>query len=202
MPRLSQTERRRAIIDATLVVTQRKGIGATTARDVALEMGTSSGLIHHYFASMDDLFAAAFAQAATDDLNQTSSAVYAATSATDKLAAFFVSYERTDDEWGYQIWLDAWSEAPRRPMLQATSQRLNLAWHALLVSIIDLGVRDGAFHCAEPTSTAWRILALLDGLSLQVVAHPEALQYEVVMPWSMRLAELEIGLTPGTLQSR
>lgn len=200
MPRLSHTERRCAIINATLAVTQRKGIGATTARDVALEMGTSSGLIHHYFASMDDLFAAAFDHAATEDLNETTAAVAAASSATDKLSAFFVSYQRTDDDWGYQLWLDAWSEAPRRPLLQATSQRLNLGWHALVVSIIEQGVHDGAFHCSDPAATAWRILALLDGLSLQVVAHPEALQYDAVMPWSMRLAELEIGLAPGTLR--
>jgi len=33
-------------------------------RDVAAEMGTSSGLIHHYFASMDDVLAAAFARVA------------------------------------------------------------------------------------------------------------------------------------------
>ena len=62
--RLSPDERRQAIIEATLAVAQRQGLGATTVRDVAHEMGTSSGLIHHYFASMDDVLAAAFEHAA------------------------------------------------------------------------------------------------------------------------------------------
>ena len=62
--RMSPTERREAIVDATLAVMLRQGMAATTARDVAHEMGTSSGLIHHYFDSMDDVLAAAFERVA------------------------------------------------------------------------------------------------------------------------------------------
>ena len=62
--RMSPAERREAIVDAALTVMLRQGMAATTARDVAAEMGTSSGLIHHYFASMDELHAAAFERAA------------------------------------------------------------------------------------------------------------------------------------------
>ena len=47
-----------AIVDAALAVARRKGLAPTTVRDVALEMGTSSGLIHHYFESMDHVLAA------------------------------------------------------------------------------------------------------------------------------------------------
>jgi len=53
MARMSPDERRAAILDAALTVMQRRGIAATTVRDVAAEMGTSSGLVHHYYASMD-----------------------------------------------------------------------------------------------------------------------------------------------------
>ena len=200
MVRLTKQQRRAAIIVATLAVTQRKGIGATTARDIALEMGTSSGLIHHYFASMDTLFAAAFETAAAADLAQTQHAVSSALGAVAKLNAFFTSYQRTDDDWGYQLWLDAWSEARRRPLLQTTSQRLNIQWHELVRSIVVLGNEEQTFTCRDPDATAWRVLALLDGLSLQVVAHPDALSYQVVMPWSMHLAELELGLVPDTLK--
>ena len=68
MARLSPDDRRQAILDATLAVARRQGLGASTVRDVAAEMGTSSGLIHHYFDSMDDVLAAAFEQAAGGDL--------------------------------------------------------------------------------------------------------------------------------------
>ncbi len=65
---MTPAERRDAIVSAALAVALRKGLGATTVRDVAAEMGTSSGLIHHYFDSMDEVLAAAFDRAAGQDL--------------------------------------------------------------------------------------------------------------------------------------
>ena len=55
MARMSPDRRREAIVDAALAVARRKGLAGTTVRDVAHEMGTSSGLIHHYFDSMDEV---------------------------------------------------------------------------------------------------------------------------------------------------
>ena len=200
MARLAHSVRREAIIDAALAVMTRKGIGATTARDVAAEMKTSSGLIHHYFASMDELLAAAFERAAAGDLAATRAAVDAETSPLAQLQAFFRTYQRTEGDWGYQIWLDAWSEAARRPALQATSQRLNVSWHESMRAIVDSGVADGSFVCVDSSAAAWRVLSMLDGLALQVVAHPDALRPADVLPWSMRHAELELGLAAGTLR--
>ena len=56
-------------------VARRKGLAATTVRDVASEMGTSSGLIHHYFETMDDVLAAAFERVAGEDLDADRGAV-------------------------------------------------------------------------------------------------------------------------------
>ena len=200
MARLAPSVRREAIIEAARAVMTRKGIGATPARDVAAEMKTSSGLIHHYFASMDELLAAAFERAASGDLALTEAAVAAAASPLLQLAAFFRTYQRTEGDWGYQIWLDAWSEAARRPALQATSQRLNVSWHRSMHSIIESGIADRSFTCADASAAAWRVLSMLDGLALQVVAHPDALRPADVLPWSMRHAELELGLAVGTLR--
>jgi len=54
---MTPEQRRAAIVDATVGVMLRRGIAAATVRDVAAEMGTSSGLIHHYFGSMEELLA-------------------------------------------------------------------------------------------------------------------------------------------------
>ena len=66
MPRMSPEERRASIIAATRAVMARRGIAGTTVRDVAAELGTSSGLIHHYYSSMDELLAEAFGLSAQD----------------------------------------------------------------------------------------------------------------------------------------
>jgi AcrR family transcriptional regulator len=193
-------DRREAIIDAALAVMLRKGIAATTVRDVAQEMGTSSGLIHHYFESMDDLLAASFDRAATQDLDLTKSAMRDGDTPLERLRIFFSTYARAEQDWAFQLWLDAWAEAARRPAVQRTSRRLNVAWQELLVDVIEDGVADGSMRCPDPAGAAWRILSLLDGLSLQVVAHRADIDRLAVIDWSIALAEAELALPSGSLR--
>jgi AcrR family transcriptional regulator len=202
MPRMSPEERRRAIVDAALAVALRKGLASTTVRDVATEMGTSSGLIHHYFESMDDVLAAAFEKAAAADLAVTVAAMEGSSDPIDKLVAYLVSYTRVDQDWAFQIWLDAWAEATRRPAVQRASVNLNVAWQQLLVKAIESGIERGVMSCSDPESSAWRILSLQDGLSLQVVAHGTILDRITVSDWVARLAEIELGLEEGALEQR
>lgn len=198
MARMSPDQRRTAIVDAALVVMQRRGIAATTVRDVAAEMGTSSGLVHHYYASMDDLLAEAFERAAGDDLRAVRAALVGP-GPMDRLQQFLASYSRGDDNVAMQLWLDAWADAVRRPALQQTSRRLNEEWHALLVELIRDGVDDGSMTCDEPEAASWRLLSMLDGLALQGVAHRGAISPADSDRWVRRAAELELGLGPGRL---
>jgi AcrR family transcriptional regulator len=199
--RLAPDQRREAIVDAALAVARRQGLGATTVRDVAAEMGTSSGLIHHYFGSMDEVLAAAFERAAGDDLAMAERAVAAATDdPAGALRAFFGTYAPRDADPVFSLWLDAWSEAPRRPAVQAVSRRLNLGWQDLLRRTIVSGVERGVFRCAEPSATAWRLLSLVDGLALQVVAHGTTVRREDVQAWTLAAAEHELGLSAGSLR--
>ena len=196
---MAPDERRDAIVAAALDVAVVKGLASTTVRDVAARMGTSSGLIHHYFASMDDVLAAAFERVATQDLGLSARLMAEASGAVDALRVFFRTYTPADKDWAFQLWLDAWAEAARRPAVQATSRRLNLEWQALLERTIVSGVASGVFACPDPASAAWRILSLLDGLALQVVAHGTTISRADVVAWSAAAAERELGLAAGAL---
>jgi AcrR family transcriptional regulator len=199
MARLTPADRRDAIVAAALAVARRKGLAATTVRDVAAEMGTSSGLIHHYFESMDDVLAAAFSRVAEADLARTAAEMATAAGPGAALTAFFRTYAPADSDWAFQLWLDAWAEAARRPAIQATSRRLNLAWQALLEDTIRDGVAKGTFAATDPAAAAWRILSLVDGLALQVVAHGTTVGRGDVERWAAGAAELELGLPAGSL---
>ena len=141
----------------------RKGIAATTVRDVAAEMGSSPGLVHHYFGSMDDLLATAFDQVAAGGSQSTRAAMAAESDQVAMLAEFFRTYTRDDQDWAFQLWLDAWADANRSPCLQATSHRLNVEWQQLLadgdrgrgrgrhVHLLRLRARPGG---SSPSSTA------------------------------------------------
>ncbi len=186
-------------MDAALSVALDKGLASTTVRDVAATMGTSSGLIHHYFDSMDDVLAAAFERVASHDLRLTEAAVADAPGPREAIVEFLRTYTPADKDWSFQFWLDAWAEAARRPALQAASRRLNLAWQGLLERTIASGVSSGVFRCADPPGAAWRILSLLAGLALQVVAHGTTVSRDDVARWTSIAAEGELGLAPGGL---
>ena len=85
--------------------------------------------------------------------------------------------------------------------MQATSRRLNLEWQGLLERTIRGGVADGSFSCPDPTGAAWRILSLLDGLALQVVAHGTTITRAEVVAWASGATEGELGLAPRTLDT-
>jgi len=199
MARMSPQDRREAIVDAALAVARRKGLASTTVRDVAKEMGTSSGLIHHYFETMDDVLAAAFERVAGTDLKETEELLDQAGDPRGVLAAFLSSYAPVGEDWAFQLWLDAWAEAARRPVLREASSRLNLAWAALLERAIRDGVRAGAFRTDDPQGAAWRILSLIDGLALQVVAHQTIVDRADMLAWAATATERELDLPAGSL---
>jgi hypothetical protein len=79
------------------------------------------------------------------------------------------------------------------------SRRLNLGWQdALRRTIVD-GVEGGIFRCEDPAGAAWRLLSLVDGLELQVVAHGTTVRREDVQAWTLAAAERELGLRDGAL---
>jgi AcrR family transcriptional regulator len=194
---MAHDARRQTIVDATLAVAARKGLATTTVRDVAAEMGTSSGLIHHYFDTMDDVLAAAFEQAAAGDLAEARRRVEEAGDALEQLTAFLGAYSPAQTDGTMQLWLDAWSEAARRPALQAVSRRLNLEWLDLVIGILRRGDADGTLCCSDPEPAAWRILSVLDGLALQVVAHHGLVSRADAIDWAASAIESELGLEPG-----
>jgi AcrR family transcriptional regulator len=196
---MSAERRRDAIVDAALAVARRKGLAATTVRDVAAEMGSSSGLIHHYFETMDDVVAAAFERVAGDDLEQTEVLLDEAGDPTSVVRAFLSSYAPVGEDWAFQLWLDAWAEAGRRPALREVSGRLNLAWAAMLERAIRAGVEEGVFRSDDPAGAAWRILSLVDGLALQVVAHQTIVDRADMLAWAATATERELQLPPGSL---
>ncbi|MDH3499814.1 MAG: TetR family transcriptional regulator C-terminal domain-containing protein [Acidimicrobiia bacterium] len=196
MKRMPPDQRRQAIVDAALSVARRKGFSGTTVRDIASEMGTSSGLIHHYFESMDQLLALAFVQAAEADLEMVGAAMRAAANPPAAIATFLDAYAPADRDWAFQLWFEAWAEATRRPPLRAASRRLNMAWQQLLETTIASGVEAGEFSCDDAGAAAWRILSLLDGLAIQVIAHESMIDRATALAWTTRMAEDELGLGP------
>ena len=199
MKRMTPDQRREAIVAAALVVAVRKGLASTTVRDVAAEMGTSSGLIHHYFDSMDEVLAAAFERVAAQDLALSAGAMAEAASPVEALRVVLPDLHPGRQGLGVPAVARRVGRGgpptggpgdltPAQPGVAGAAGGDDRA-----------GVAAGAFSCADPASAAWRILSLLDGLALQVVAHATTITRDEVVAWATGAAERELGLPGGAL---
>jgi hypothetical protein len=55
------------------------------------------------------------------------------------------------------------------------------------------------FRCNDPNGAAWRILSIIDGLALQVVAHRSIVNRTNMLEWAATATERELGLASGSL---
>ena len=194
----SADQRRRDFIDAAIAVMRRKGMGQTTSRDIARETGVSTGLLHHYFDSHDDLLATAFEEVVLDDLHRVRDALAGIHDPSARLDLLIEVFAPEGDDWQYQVWLDVWSAAARHPALQRVSQRVNAQWQQLMADVFRDGVAGGVFRCPDPDASAWRLLALLDSMALQTVAHQSDIPRATMHGWVRAAARAEAGLPPRT----
>jgi len=193
--------RRRAIVEAAQTVALRKGLSATTVRDVAVEMGTSSGLIHHYFDSMDQLLVVVFDTVARTELSATRSRMQDVESPTAQLAEYFAAFTDPRNDENFHFWLDAWSEATRNETIREASREWNIEWQKLLAEVIEAGIEAGEFIDIDVEAVSWQALSLLDGLELQLVAHPTVITRKQATKWATDSIERDLGLAVGSLSA-
>jgi len=97
------------------------------------------------------------------------------------------------------MWIDCWAESLRVPELEKVSRRLDLRWKDALTEVITTGVKEGDFTCDDPTGAAWRIIALIDGLAVQVTVHERVITRRQLADWVRLTAARELGLEPAQL---
>jgi AcrR family transcriptional regulator len=194
-----QPERRRAaILEAAVAEISERGFARTTSRHVAARAGVTHGLLHHYFPDHDSLLAAAFEKMALEEIDEANEALASDRDPLAQLREITEPYGPGGGEEAYRFWLEAWAEAFHSPKLQETSRRLSVAWHELVVGVIERGIDAGVFRCEHPHETAWMVVALSDAYALQTQIgsglDPGEMNHVL---W--RLTERELGLDAGAL---
>jgi AcrR family transcriptional regulator len=196
--RRSPEERRQEIIDAALSLADTVGLDRITSRDVADVLGVTSGLIHHYFPTVDDLVAAAFAQAAAAHTGLNRQALHELSPA-EALTAL-VGRALAMGREAARVWMSAWVAAPRRPELAVEVDRRMLDGLDVLAEILRRGQADGAFRLADPVVSALRILVLVDGVLVQMSMRADTPYGDVhTLVWDT--VEREVGMPNGSLRS-
>ena len=115
------------------------------------------------------------------------------------LRTFFGTYTPVDKDWAFQLWLDAWAEAARRPGAAGNVAPPQPGLGGPPRTDDPGRDRRRLVPSKDPRGAAWRIVSLLDGLALQVIAHATTLTRADVNRWAAQAAERELGLRDGAL---
>lgn len=188
-----------ALLRTACDVILERGLPNTRTADVAAAAGVSQALVFYHFESKDKLLARAFAYAAEQDLARLDVVMRSSAKPLDKLRKIFKIYAPTGTSKAWAMWIDGWAESMRVPELEAVSRRLDLRWKEALTEVIAAGVGDGTFRCPDPFGSAWRLVALIDGLAVQVTVHERVISRRQLSDWVRVAAANELGIDAASL---
>ena len=162
-------ERRSQILDATLRVIGRDGIGAVTHRSVADEADVPFASVGYYFASKEDLLREALTCFVDEEVARLREVADRLQGLTDVdpdqlLGGFLAVLERVDSRAQFEIYL----EAAREPELRDVADRCFKAYE----DVARLALRTVGADEADIDKAALAVLALTDGLAVRRLAAP------------------------------
>ena len=195
MKKQTVEERREEILETTCEVVIERGFAATRIADVARRLGVSTSLIHYHYDSKEQLLAEAFSHYARKEVAELDAEIETAPNALaqlDRAIQNYVPEGSGDVEW--MLWIDAWGEALRNPLMKKISQELDEQSVTLLERMLHAGVQSGEFRCPDPASSALRLTGLIDGLAVQFAAHNDLLTRDAFIGHVRWLAAAEVGV--------
>lgn len=176
MPKVIDHDRKRqAIAEATWRTIAKRGLDATTLREIADEAQCSTGVLAHYFADKDALLLHTL-QAA---IERTAARMEERCRNADGLAALRAVIhealplnEERRGEW--HIWLGFWGRAINDAALTGQQTRWYALWRCAVQTLIQACQRDGVLRADLDTAReADALVALVDGLGIQALFEPE-----------------------------
>lgn len=180
MPRVSEehTEARRAqILRAALACFARKGVHATTIRDICTEAGLSAGAVYNYFPAKRDILEGVFEASLAENAE-----MFAAVAANpDPLAAIEtirdLSFGPLDDPEGLELSRAAISvleEAVRDPRLAERYAEVQRDLATRLAGLVTAAQTKGVVDATLDADALGRmLLAAHDGWRIQKLAEPD-----------------------------
>lgn len=177
-----EIERRKLIISATRQVMVTRGLNQLRIADVAKAAKLSSGIIHYYFDSKEELIRETFEQSFEESLRSREKIVTSGLPPGQRLIALIDSYiprdEVTIEAW--HVWLQLWAGALRDEELRRINETAYEKWRNLISSVILEGHAVGALTSSDPEGAANALVALIDGLAVQVLLKSPTIDAKVM----------------------
>jgi AcrR family transcriptional regulator len=194
------SERLAEITASAAAIAVGEGLDKVTAKHVAETLGVFPGLVTHYFATADELVAAAFAHAAAAERDEVFASAALTGYPVDQVRRLLAAWLHEDRDPVSLLWLDAWQASRRRPALMDEVARQMNADLDRLSALVAAGMAESDFPVAGAArDIALQILSLVDGLSVQAATRA-ALDYTAVRTMVAATTESLLGLGAGTLR--
>jgi len=179
--------RREQIVRATIRCLARDGYAGLTMKRVAAEAAVSQGILHYYFTDKAAMLAAAARRVTLDLDRRVAAEAREARSARDRLRAVIRACLRTavDNRDFWTVFIEFWGEAFHDRRLAAVNRQAYARARRLLGAGLAQGVSAGEFRRINVEEAAVVVLAVLDGLSLQLTFDRGAM----TLPRAARAAE-------------
>lgn len=166
--------RRNDILKATVTAIADRGLCETRIADVADIVGVSPALVLYYFPTKAALLSEALVYLDRLFYEGVSNKLDTASSAEDRLVILIeescprpTKPGELPDSW--VLWPAMWEMSRLDPTLAAARARLDEAWRAQIVSIVEEGIAAGEFGPVEVKGFSIQLAAMLDGLAVEAM---------------------------------
>lgn len=187
--------RRRRILAAAVETLVDRGFVGTRMADIAAAAGTSPALIVYHFGSLDGVLAEAVRSVEDDFFADYTRLLPADADAVEKLRLTGVIGADLGPAVGnWVLWMEIWVRALRDERTREIRQAMDARWRGHIRQVIEEGVSDGVFTCLDAEASAVRLVAVLDGLAVQLsLGDPSVTEDRMVGLWLDAAAD-EVGL--------
>lgn len=189
--------RREVMLRAALHVIAARGFADTRIADVAERAGTSPALVIYYFQSKDKLLTEAIRMAEDRWFEQGVRRLRAIPDAVGRLEEIvtWICIPEPDGEFPdpWSLWIDLWARSQRHPAVARVREEFDARWRSAISGVITDGQTVGAFGPMDAVEFAIAILALLDGLAVQMALGDPSVDAPFVLRTAMGFASLVLG---------
>jgi len=194
--------RREAILEAACRAIVERGLPATRITDVARVAGTSTGTIHYYFETRDEVLMAAL-RWASERLFARVERAHAGTAAArlaHLLAVAIPAPGPARDE--YVLWIELWLRVLHEPALLAECEAISARWRGYFLRTVRDGVAAGEFApVTDPDEVAVRLVALVDGLGFETALGYRWTSPDVMQARLLAFAAEQLGVPRMALEA-
>ena len=178
MPRkILAPQRREQIIEALFDCLADKGHESITVKDIARRANVHYGVIHYYFKSKDEIVSAMadsiiarYEHLLLERIQPIPTASEKLRVATDFLVDEFIFNRRLN-----RVFYNLVQMAYERKTIRAALQKQLRTYRGHIAEVVSEGIKDGEFAERDSAQIASLMVALVEGMALQWVINPRAL---------------------------